>query len=442
MGAWLGYFGPCDAALLGRMLGPAAQIHASPGFGLGVVNASGEPACLTWSPEGRVTVAIGEDDQAGCSATVDPARSALILACDPFGAHGVYMVQIGAALWFASDLRLLRRHPDLAEGIDLTALYGYLCFSYVPTPLTIRQGVAALPAGSRREFAPGAAPQERETAWREEETPEMPEEAAVAALRRLMSDSVARQLGAQRDAAVFLSGGLDSSLVAALLCEAGARVHLFTLDFGPPFDAERPCAQQVADHLGRPLHVVSARPDRIRAALMTTGAALEQPFGDGVTVPLTLLGQAAAQHAGLVFNGEGGDQLFGGWANKPMIAAELYGGPGYDREAAYLATFHRFYGLTDALLTPRARAALGSVDAGAWIRPALNAPGFRSLLHRLRAANLRLKGAQNIAPRTTQLAAACGLRARSPFFDRALAGWTFTLPPERFLSGACEKALL
>jgi asparagine synthase (glutamine-hydrolysing) len=67
---------------------------------------------------------------------------------------------------------------------------------------------------------------------------------------------------------------------------------------------------------------------------------------------------------------------------------------------------------------------------------------YVSLLHRLRAANLRLKGAQSIAPRAAQLAAGCGLRMRSPFFDRSLAEWTFSLPPEWLLQGACEKALL
>jgi asparagine synthase (glutamine-hydrolysing) len=144
----------------------------------------------------------------------------------------------------------------------------------------------------------------------------------------------------------------------------------------------------------------------------------------------------------VIFNGEGGDQLFGGWANKPMIAAEVYGGEGYDREAAYLATYHRFHGLGDRLYTPRAQAMLLGVDAREWVRPALRTPGFRSLIHRLRAANLWLKGAQNIAPRATQLAVAHGLRACMPYFDRELAEWTFGLPPEWLLHGACEKYLL
>ena len=143
-----------------------------------------------------------------------------------------------------------------------------------------------------------------------------------------------------------------------------------------------------------------------------------------------------------MFNGEGGDQVFGGWANKPMIAAELYAGDDYDRLAAYMETFHRFYGTTDRLYTSAARQRLRGEDASRWVYPALNSSRFNSLLHRLRSANLLLKGAQNIAPRATQIAAASGLRVRSPFFDRELADWAFSLPTNWLLRGTCEKYLL
>src|SRR5262249_61743068 len=89
---------------------------------------------------------------------------------------------------------------------------------------------------------------------------------------------------------------------------------------------------------------------------------LDLPFGDPVTGPQYLLGRAARE-VGLsaVFNGEGGDQLFGGWTNKPMIAAELYA-PLYGRdtrEETYLQSYHRFYGLEEQLYTPEFRAQVG-----------------------------------------------------------------------------------
>lgn len=347
-------------------------------------------------------------------------------APDPFGVRPVHALRLGERMHTAADPRALRRLPGAPRGVDPAALHGYLCFSHPPGRRTLFDGIERIPA---------PAP------WRELPAP-ADEDSAVRTLRALLAASVERMLGAERDVGVYLSGGLDSSLVAALLARAGARVHLFSLDFGPPWDAELEHAQTVAAHLDRPLHRVRARPRDVSRALEPTAAALHQPFGDPVTVPLFLLGQAARDHVSTVFNGEGGDQLFGGWATKPMLAAEAYGGAGYSREAAYLGTYHRFHGAEDQLLTPAARAAIGAMEAGAWLRPALDAPGLPTLLHRLRAANIRLKGAQNIAPRMTQLAQAHGLAVRAPFFDLSLAEWTFTLPPEFFLRGASEKHLL
>ena len=446
-GAWAAYRGPGgDAALLSRLIGPGAEAQNGAVWGLGAHGGVAEPARLMCAPGGLIRAQIGTDEEAGCSATIAPDGGTLTLACDPFGLHGVFYTRIGGTFWAASDPCLLRNLPGASGGLSPDALHGYLCFSHVPTPLTMTAGVSALPAGHRLMVTAGHVQEEHGPAWREREPSPLDEDALAGELRGLLRAAVARRLGNDLDVAVFLSGGLDSSLIAALLAEAGARVHLFTLDFGPPFDAELACAHQVAAHLKRPLHVVPARPAQIRGALEATGAAMQQPLGDGVAVPLYLLGQAARAH-GLTtaFNGEGGDQLFGGWANKPMIAAELYRPTGgdleADREAAYLATYHRFWGLTDQFYTPQAREAITGLDAGAWVRPALSADGSPSpsLLHRLRAANLRLKGAQNIAPRAVQLGAAHGLRVQMPLFDRALTEWTFGLPSEWFLRGACEK---
>lgn len=481
--AWACYLGTADEGGLRRLLGPNAQVITGAGFGVGIRPGRGEPATLTGATGGEITARIGNTPDATCAATLhpstadkerptwrraparrgsvhaacdaDPAHGApppptpggspaprLTLSCDPFGVHSVYMVRIADTLWCASRLDLLRALPGATAEIAPRALHGYLCFSYVPSPLTLIAGITALPAGEQITLRPGEPGHAIRAGWREGEPTPLTENAAVTELRQRLRAAVAGRIGTEREVAVFLSGGLDSSLIAALLVELGVKVHLFTLDFGPPFDAELPFAHAAAAHLGRPLHVVPARAAQIRGALRATAAALEQPFGDGVTVPLYLLGRAAAQHADVVFNGEGGDQLFGGWTHKPMLAGEVYAGASFDRETAYLATFHRFHGLTDQLYTADARSVLGDLDPGDWVRPALDADGLPHLLHRLRAANLALKGAQNIAPRMVQLAAAHGLRVRAPFFDRALTAWSFSLPPDWFLRGACEKHLL
>jgi asparagine synthase (glutamine-hydrolysing) len=396
-------------------------------------------------PDGQLRAELGSDPDSGCSAQVTPDGTSVTLACDPFGMHSVYTMRQSDRFWFSSDFDTLRQCAQGPRSVRTDALHGYLCFSYVPTPTTLAAGIERLPAGGRLVVSQSSNENRaasNEHVWdRRQPILEDPDEADCA-LREKLRAIVERQVGGCQDVGVFLSGGLDSSLVAALLAETGARVHLFALDFGAPYDVELPFAQRVAAHLDLPVHVVPAGSKEIEKELSATAAAMEQPFGDGVTVPLYLLGKAASGYSDVVFNGEFGDQLFGGWANKPMIAAEIYGETDFSRERAYMATFHRFHDNTHTLYTPDFLRATEHIDAGQWVRPALEAAHGSDLLSALRIANLLLKGAQNIAPRARQLAAAFELKVCPPFCDVDLAHWTFACPPDWLLRGACEKHLL
>ena len=363
---------------------------------------------------------------------------------DPFGLCPRYCAQVDGGWEFASDPGLLDVNRYV---LDPAGLHGYLSFSYVAQSSAALAGISCIAPGVSSTISPSTTEAEIQKLaacrprsagdWRALSTMESVDD-PESTLDRLLLNAVLCAVPESREVAVYLSGGLDSSLIAALLVHCGVRPICFTLDFGAPFNLELDCARQVAGHLGLPLHIVDARPRTIRRHLDATAAALHQPFGDAVTVPLYLLGKAAADYAEVVFNGEGGDQLFGGWANKPMIAAHLYGND--DRVSAYMDTFHRFYGHTDRFYSDAAKSMTSTIDVTDWVRPALDVDG--DFLHVLRAANLALKGAQNIAPRAVQLGAAHGLDVRSPFFDEALAAWTFTLPSEMFLQGAVEKYLL
>ena len=336
----------------------------------------------------------------------------------------------------------------------MAALYGYSCFSYVPTPLTPVQGIQSLAAGTEQTWAIDGegqllCPTHRSLVnWRESKTQLEDEPTAIAQLQALLKAAVQRQISDLEDepVGVLLSGGLDSSLVAALLVKAGVRVRAYTLDFGPSSRPEWPYAEQVAQALGIPLVKVEASPRRIRKALSATVRALDLPFGDGVTVPLYLLNQAASQEVGIIFNGEGGDQLFAGWTNKPLIAASLYqfdhpdGGEILDQQ--YLRTFHKLWGHEAQVFQPAMLSEIQALNPQDWLYPALDPTAAHGLLHRLRRATLMLKGAQNIHPRATNLALAQGLKVRSPFCDPELAQWTFGLAGSLCLKGACEKYIL
>lgn len=282
------------------------------------------------------------------------------------------------------------------------------------------------------------------------------ESEAIRQLRALLEEAVQESFSdlTGGEVGVFLSGGLDSSLTAALLARAGCKVRCFALDFGEFGITELSFAEAVCEHLGVPLQKVDARPGKIKEALPHAIDALDMPFGDGVTVPLFLLAQAASGRVGTVFNGEGGDQLFAGWTNKPMIASSIYTGQSAidaEEEAfldQYFKTFHRFHGHEERTFSPNFLAQIKhsrcpiNDELRQLIEPAVDARHTTSLLHRLRRANLMLKGAQNIQPRATNLAAHFGLNLRSLFCYEPLVDWTFRVSPRLYLRGAHEKYLL
>ncbi len=366
----------------------------------------------------------------------------LILGREPFGCLTLYWTEIDTTIYFASHIRLLL--PLLAQPmIDHAALYGYSCFSYVPNPLTPIAGIHSVPAGQELQWSATNQPPIiiHQQQWQQSPTQLTDENIAIDQLQNLLQLAIQRQIQDLPDepVGVLLSGGLDSSIAAALLVKNGIKLLAYTLDFGEYGVSELPYAAQVATHLKIPLRKVPVNPQLVKRSIDATAQALDLPFGDGVTVPLYLLCQAASSEVSVIFNGEGGDQLFGGWTNKPLIAASIYGGAA-DFTQHYLQTFHRLYGYTAQVFQPQIISQLP--EPHDWVDAALDPGWTNDLLHRLRRATLMLKGAQNIQPRASNLASWHGLRVRSIFCDLPLAEWTFGVSGTLHLQGSCEKYIL
>jgi asparagine synthase (glutamine-hydrolysing) len=371
----------------------------------------------------------------------------LTLGRDPFGVRSLYYVEHQGTFYFATELKQLLAIPGLPVEPDPSAIHKYLTFSFAPGEAVPILGIKRVLPGHTLRFAEGkisSAPYFRLTEKIEERLRDT--KVAVRATRRALREAVEKRLYGETDVGIFLSGGLDSSSVALWLKDAGAKPHAFSLDFGEA-SVEREQATEVAKALGIEQTWVPVTSKDIAQGFDDAVYKLDLPFGDPVTMPQYLLGKAA-RDAGLaaVFNGEGGDQLFGGWTNKPMIAAEVYGGlyesDAESREEAYLHSYHRFYGLEGSLYTPEFQARVGPPgQRRALLRPYLE-EGEGSLLHRVRLADISLKGSQNILPRAERMANAWGVDVRTPLFDRRLAKLAFRLPPEMKLHGACEKYVL
>jgi asparagine synthase (glutamine-hydrolysing) len=366
----------------------------------------------------------------------------LVMGRDPFGRMPLYWTQIDETIYFASHLHLLL--PLLKEPeIDQTALYGYSCFSYVPNPITPIAGINSLWAGQEIQWSATsqAVVLTHQHQWLVSATQLTDEQVAISQLKNLLQSAIQKQIQdlPAEPVGVLLSGGLDSSIAAALLVNNGIKVLAYTLDFGAYAVSEQPYAEQVAAHLQIPLRKIPVNPQLIKGSIDATARALDVPFGDGVTVPLYLLCQAASTEVAVIFNGEGGDQLFGGWTNKPLIAASIYGGD-HNFTQQYLQTFHRLHDYSAQVFQPHLVEKLP--NAADWLTTALSSNPTHDLLHRLRRATLMLKGAQNIQPRASNLASWHGLQVRSIFCDLELATWTFGISGTLHLQGSCEKYIL
>ncbi len=390
---------------------------------------------------------FSELDGAFAFAHYSSKNTTLTLGRDPFGVRSLYYALHDGCFYFATELKQLLAVPELPVEIDPAAIHKYLTFSFVPGEAVPIAGIRRLLPGHLLTHAGGKSTLSSYFQLTERIDPELAErKPAVRRIRQLARAATERRLHGEAEVGLFLSGGLDSSSVAVWLKEAGAKVHAFSLDFGER-SIEREQAERVAKLLGMAQTWVPVTAESIAQVLDDVVFKLDLPFGDPVTAPQYLMARAAREaNLSSVFNGEGGDQLFGGWTSKPMIAAELYAGlyesQESSREEAYLRSYHRFYGLEDELYSPEFKERVGPPgQRRAHLRPYLHEQGA-SFLNCVRLADISLKGSQNILPRAERTTNCFGLDVRTPLFDRRLAEVSFTLPPELKLHGACEKYVL
>jgi asparagine synthase (glutamine-hydrolysing) len=385
-------------------------------------------------------------DGAFAAAWWDGALRRLTLVRDPFGVRSLYYVEHNGVFYFASELKQLLAIPDLPVALDSVALHKYLTFSFVPGEDVPVLGIRRLLPGRIAVLQNGRMQITPYFTLKEDRDPELDDrKTAVRFIRKRCQEAVARRLNSENEVGLYLSGGIDSSGVAFWLKRAGVQVRAFSLDFGPR-SVEKAQAKLVADRLDIPLDFLKVEGADIAPILTDMVWKLDLPFGDAVTGPQYLLGKAA-RGAGLstVFNGEGGDQLFGGWTSKPMISAQIYADLYADdsREELYLRSYHRFYGRESQLYTPEFRREVGGPgQRRAHLKPYLESGDAATFLNRIRLADIALKGSQNILPRMERLSNAWALDVRVPLFDRALAEASFMLPPQMKLRGACEKYIL
>jgi asparagine synthase (glutamine-hydrolysing) len=255
----------------------------------------------------------------------DTRQEKLFLGRDRVGIKPLHYAVHGNQLAFASELKCLLCVPEVSFDVDVAALVDYLRFEYVPTPRTMIRGVQKLAPGHTLTWSIPTATATIDQYWdvdltRSEhaERKRRPSKVSTGrearALWDVLAEAVRKEMISDVPLGVFVSGGIDSSAVAAAMAASSeGRVKSFNIGFDDPsFDESRE-AKLVADHLGTDHHTAVLTPSMVSDLAPTVIDRMDEPLGDASIVPTYLLCRFAREHVKVALSGDGGDELFAGY---------------------------------------------------------------------------------------------------------------------------------
>ena len=398
----------------------------------------------------------------------DSPRRRLVLARDRFGIKPLYYRDVRGELAFASELRALPR-----GDIDLDALEAFLAFNSVPAPFTIFRETRKLPAGHLLVWQDGETTLQRFARpapaaaddVRNDDEAELVEE-----LRARIRDSVRAHLVSDVPVGVLLSGGVDSSLLAALAAqESSEPLRTFSIGFEERSFDELADARLVADRYETNHHELVLRPDAARL-LPALAEAFDEPFADSSALPTYLVCELAAREVKVALSGEGGDELFGGYYTYAADLLALRAAPlarvarplverlptstakaSFDYRAkrfvraAHLPPLERHHGWKE-IFAPDARAELTGrrlpFDPVDLLRTRFAETERAELLARLQDVDLGTYLVDDLLVKTDRASMAHSLEARVPYLDTVVANLALALPTRHKLRGLRKKVLL
>lgn len=271
-----------------------------------------------------VEAALGRFSGMFALALWDERERTLTLARDRFGEKPLFYGWSGRDLVFASELKALAVHPAWSPSLDRGALTSFMRYSYVPAPSTIWSGIRKLPSASCVTFAANAVagsmpvPEPywslRETVIAAQAKRITDEQEAISELQRLLSIAIKRQCLSDVPLGAFLSGGIDSSTIVALMqAQASQPVRTFTIGFAEDAFDEAAEARKVAAHLGTSHTELYIDPETARNVIPKLPRMYDEPFADSSQIPTHLVSALARQHVTVALSGDAGDELFGGY---------------------------------------------------------------------------------------------------------------------------------
>ncbi|OQY43089.1 MAG: asparagine synthase (glutamine-hydrolyzing) [Anaerolineaceae bacterium 4572_78] len=255
----------------------------------------------------------------------DSNKQSLFLARDPMGIKPLYYTEVNKQLIFGSELKVILSHPHVERDIDLIALNEYLSFDYVPTPRTILQNIYRLPPGHILRYDKFGIHIEKY--WHismahSENHPPVNWKDYTKELQSVLQKTINQELVSDVPVGVFLSGGIDSSAIAALMVNAyPGTVNSYSIIFDQKSFDESHYARMAAKHIGTEHHELMLTSKMAVDLVPKIMDFLDEPFGDSSFIPTFLLSKFASEHVKVVLGGDGGDELFAGYPT--LIAHQL-----------------------------------------------------------------------------------------------------------------------
>ena len=275
-------------------------------------------AIATWGTEAALKQCVGMF----AFALWDRETRTLTLARDRLGEKPLYYGWQGETFLFGSELKALKAHPAFCSEIDRDALTLFLRHNAIPAPYSIYQGIHKLPPGAYLQLHAGQKDARPTAYWSARSVTEAGQRnlfrgsdaEAVTELERLLGQAVNGQMMADVPLGAFLSGGIDSTTIVALMQAQNTRpVKTFTIGFNEAGYNEAEHAQAVARHLGTEHTELYVTPQDAMDVIPSLSAIYDEPFADSSQIPTCLVSRLARRHVTVSLAGDGGDELFGGY---------------------------------------------------------------------------------------------------------------------------------
>jgi asparagine synthase (glutamine-hydrolysing) len=405
----------------------------------------------------------------------DQRERRLFLARDRVGKKPLHYALAGRTLVFGSEIKSLLQHPGVKREINLRAISDFLSFGYVPDPETAFAGVRKLPPGHTLTFKDGVSTTRRY--WDFDYSrdpgrsgPERREEDYIERLRELIAESVRLRLESDVPLGAFLSGGIDSSIVVAMMARE-MKVKTFSIGFSDAGFDELRYARIAARYFGADHHEFVVTPDVCRLVEEIVWHH-DEPFADVSSVPTYVVSKMAREHVTVALSGDGGDEVFGGYERYVVDRRRRR----YERipvfmrrallrtsqalpQGAYGKRFLRNIALAPAaryvdsvsyfdrdsqlnLFSEDARRALAGYDPAQRFERTFAAPAARSRLERLLYLDSKTYLPGDILVKVDRMSMANSLETRAPLLDHRLIEFAQTIPASLKLRGLETKYIL